>query len=229
MKEKQTSGTVNLIEDIFSISMLLNLGGLLYFIGFMVRDELVLRVLILVGTILYLIYYFFFPSGTLWNAFITSSILGLANLSVLGKIVFERTTLALSENEKRLFDCFGTLTPGQFRILMKHAKWHFTDIKTKLFTQDEHAKCFFYILDGNIDIEKNDKQFSLGAHNFLGEVSFILNGKYSASAYANKGACFIEWNNDEIKKHMNKNPNLHNAIIALFNKDLALKVSSSYK
>ena len=216
-------------ESIFSISVLLNLGAVLYFIGFMVRDELILRALILAGTALYLIYYLLFPSGPLWNAFITSSILGMANLWVLGKIVFERTTLALSENEKRLYKCFGTLTPGQFRTLMKHATWHFPEEKTQLCIQDKEANRFFYILDGSIDINKSDKHFSLGPHNFLGEVAFILNGNYSASAHAEKGACFIEWNNETIKILMKKNPNLHNAIAALFNNDLALKVSSSYK
>lgn len=216
-------------ESVFSISLLLNLGGLLYFIGFMVRDELILRALILSGTVLYLIYYFFFPSGTLWNAFITSAILGIANLSVLGKILFERTTLALSDDEKQVFECLSTLSPGQFRILMKHAKWHSVESKTKLCTQDEYAKQLFYIFDGSINIEKNDKQFLLEPHNFVGEVAFILNDKYSASAYANKGSRFIEWDNDILKKRMNKKPDLHNAIVALFNKDLALKVSSSYK
>lgn len=216
-------------ESIFSISILLNLGALLYFIGFLVRDELILRMLILTGTVLYLIYYLLFPTGPLWNAFITSSILGIANLWVLGKIVFERTTLALSENEKRLYDCFNTLTPGQFRILMKHAKWHFVEEKVQLCTQDQQADRFFYILDGNIDINKNDKRFLLEPHNFLGEVAFILNGKYSATAFAKQSVCYIEWNNKTIKKEMNKNPNLHNAISALFNKDLALKVSSSYR
>lgn len=218
-----------MLEHIFSISILLNLGALLYFIGFLVRDELVLRMLIFAGTLLYLTYYLLFPSGPLWNAFFTSTILGLANLWVLGKIVFERTTLALSENEKRLYECFNTLTPGQFRILMKHATWHFVEEKTKVCTQAQTADRFFYILDGNINIEKNDKIFLLEQHNFLGEVAFILNGNYSATAYADKGVCFIEWNNQAIKKEMQKKPALFNAFSALFNKDLALKVSSSYR
>ena len=218
-----------MLENIFSISILLNLGALLYFIGFLVRDELILRMLIFAGTILYLTYYFLFPSGPLWNAFATSSILGLANLWVLGKIVFERTTLALSENEKRLYQCFNTLTPGQFRILMKHAKWHFVEGKTKVCTQGQTADRFFYILDGAINIEKNDKLFLLEPNSFLGEVAFILNGEYSATAYADEGVCFIEWDNQAIKQEMLKKPALFNAFSALFNKDLALKVSSSYK
>lgn len=218
-----------MLENIFSISILLNLGALLYFIGFLVRDELILRMLVFAGTILYLTYYLLFPSGPLWNAFVTSSVLGLANLWVLAKIVFERTTLALSENEKRLYECFNTLTPGQFRILMKHAKWHFVEAKTKLCIQDQMADQFFYILDGIVTIEKNDKIFQLEHNSFLGEVAFILNGQYSATAYADQGACIIEWNNQDVKQEMRKKPALFNAFSALFNMDLALKVSSSYK
>lgn len=218
-----------MIEQFFSISALLNFAALLYFLGFVVRDELLLRLLVLCGTGLYIIYYFALPTGPLWDAIITSAFLGLANLWVLGKIVFERTTLALSDDEKILFECLEKLSPGQFRQIMKHAKWITVTKNTELFTQGEKANSLFYLLRGSVTLEKDDKIFTVGEKNFIGELSFILDGNYSASARLKNGACFVEWDNDSLRKLMKKNDTLSNAITAMFNTDMALKLSSSYQ
>lgn len=216
-------------EHIFSITLLLNMGALLYFIGFMVRDELILRLLILSGTCLYLAYYFLFPSGPLWNSIVTSSILGLANIWVLGKIIFERTTLALTEDEKSLFTCLEKLNPGQFRRIMKHSNWVHVNEAVKVCSQGQKADKLFYLLRGEAKLDKSGKLFTVGPHNFLGEVSFILNGNYSASAMIENGSCFVEWDTLKLKELMKKNPNLSNAISAMFNEDIAHKLSASYQ
>ena len=61
-------------------STLIHLGALLYILGFLVRDELLLRLLVLGGSGLYILYYFLFPATPLWDAIITSLILGVANI-----------------------------------------------------------------------------------------------------------------------------------------------------
>jgi len=216
-------------EHIFSISMLINLAALLYFIGFLVRDELLLRLLILGGTILYLVYYFLFPGGPLWNALITSAVLGLANVWVLGKIVFERTTLALTEDEKALFECLGRLTPGQFRKIMKYGNWVHVENPLELCKQGNKAHHLFYLLRGTANVEKSGKQFNVKARNFVGEVAFILDGSYSATARVEKGACYVEWDSMKLKALMKDNNSLANAVNAMFNKDIATKLSASYQ
>jgi len=216
-------------EHIFSISMLINLAALLYFIGFLVRDELLLRLLILGGTILYLLYYFLFPGGPLWNAIVTSGVLGLANVWVLAKIVFERTTLALTEDEKTLFECLGRLTPGQFRKIMKHGTWVHVEKPMELCRQDNKAQHLFYLLRGTASVEKNGKKFNINPHNFIGEVAFILDGSYSATAKVDEGACYVEWDSIRLKALMEDNNSLANAVNAMFNRDIATKLSASYQ
>lgn len=218
-----------LLEHIFSISALINLAALLYFIGFMVRDELLLRLLILCGTCLYLAYYFLYPTGPLWNAIITSSILGMANIWVLGKIVFERTTLALTDDEKNLFECLGKLNPGQYRTIMQHAKWVHLEAPLNLCKQGEKADKLFYLLRGTATLEKSGKAFSLDTENFIGELAFILDCDYSASATLEKGVCYVEWDSAKLKSVMQKKPELANAVNAMFNRDIATKLLASYQ
>jgi hypothetical protein len=38
--------------------------------------------------------------------------------------LLERTTFQLSDDEKQLYQGFDTLTPGEFRMMLKRANWH---------------------------------------------------------------------------------------------------------
>ncbi|MEO0329179.1 MAG: cyclic nucleotide-binding domain-containing protein [Pseudomonadota bacterium] len=216
-------------ESIFSAALLIHFGALLYIIGFLVRDELILRLLVLGGTILYIFYYLLFPDRPLWDAIITSVILGAANLWVLFRIVFERTTLAMTDDEKDLYEVFSTLNPGQFRQIAKCATWHEVDQRKTLCLENQSAEHLYYLMSGNAMVEKGDKQFPIGSGNFLGEIAFILDGEYTATVFAEPDMKYVEWNNLELKKRMSKNAALNNALIALFNHDLARKLAASHQ
>ncbi len=216
-------------ETLFSTAVLIHLGALLYVIGFLVRDELALRLLVLGGTILYILYYLLFPDVPLWDAILTSSILGIANVWILCKIVFERYTFAMSDDEKKLYEVFSTLTPGQFRKILKVTYWHTSLGGEILCTEDEKADRLYYLIEGNARIEKGDSKFEIPSDKFLGEISFILESNYSATVLATKDMRYVEWNTEELRSLMKKNPLLRNALIALFNQDLAKKLAVSHQ
>ena len=107
--------------------MLFGLGvGVLVYIafvfdlfGFMARDELWLRLLMLAASALYLVYYFIVAGTPLWDALITNGALALVNLAIIAVIVTERTTLGFSPEDAALSRLFPLLRPGQFRRLLK--------------------------------------------------------------------------------------------------------------
>ncbi|MEM7068039.1 MAG: cyclic nucleotide-binding domain-containing protein [Pseudomonadota bacterium] len=217
------------MESILSPAVLIHLGALLYILGFLVRDELLLRLLVLGGTLLYILYYFFFPASPLWDAIITSLILGAANLWVMGNILLERTTFNMSDDEKKLFEVFSTLNPGQFRKILAVTKWHVANGGETLCTEDERADRLYFIISGNAEVVKGEARFSIPSQKFLGEISFILGGKYSATVLAKPGMKYVEWKTDELQRLMQKKTDLNNAITALFNKDLASKLAVSHQ
>jgi hypothetical protein len=120
--------------------------------AFFIRDELPLRSLIIVSTIIYIAYYYFALDPPLWDAIVTSVLMIFANLYVLGQVLLERTTFRLSPDEKRLFDAFETLTPGQFRRVLKIARWQVADDPegTVLTREAEPSGALFYVFDGII-------------------------------------------------------------------------------
>ena len=213
----------------FSTAILVHLAALFYAIGFIVRDELVLRLLVLGGTVFYILYYLFHPETPLWDAVITSAILGAANIWVLCAIIFERTTFALSEDEKLLYEAFDTLNPGQFRKILKLASWHTASGDETLCMEAEKADLLYYLFEGSAEVIKGSVTFQVPQNKFLGEISFILGGEYSATVRATPKMRYVEWRSEQLKAQMDRSSDLHNAVIALFNKDLASKLAVSYQ
>lgn len=215
----------------FDPSWLIYLGAALLLIAYAIRDELPLRLLIVISTFIYIAYYYSVPAGPLWEAIITSALMLAVNFWVLGQIVLERTTFRLSEDEKRLFDAFETLTPGQFRRVLKLAQWRLAEDPegTLLTEENEPSGALFYIFEGIISVEKRGRPFRLPEGNFVGEVAFVMNRRTTATTVAPKGVRYVEWDSDALRRLGRKRANLGNAINALLTRDLAKKLTTSYQ
>jgi hypothetical protein len=215
----------------FDPSWLIYIGAALLLLAYAIRDELRLRIMIVVSTFVYIAYYYLVRGGPLWEAIVTSALMVGINLWVLAQILLERTTLRLSEDEKRLFDAFDTLNPGQFRRVLSLANWRTASDPdgTPLTREDEPSGALFYIFDGVISVEKRVRQFRLPEGNFVGEVGFILNRPTTATTVAPQGVRYVEWDASTLRSLSSKRPNLGNALNALLTRDLAKKLSGSYR
>lgn len=213
------------------LAWLIYLAAALSLIAFAIRDELTLRLLIVVSTFVYIAYYYLAVAPPLWDSIITSLLLVSVNLWVLGQILLERTTLRLSPDEKALFDAFETLTPGQFRRLLKIARWVRADDPdgTLLTREDTPSEAVIYIFEGIISVEKKGRQFRLPDGNFVGEVAYVLNRQTTTTSVAPEGVRYVEWDASALRRLSAKHPNLGNALDALLTRDLARKLNASYR
>ncbi|QFT75931.1 Crp/Fnr family transcriptional regulator [Erythrobacter sp. THAF29] len=215
----------------FDPKWLIHIGAGLLLIAYAVRDELRLRILIIAATFIYIAYYYYVPEPPLWDAIVTSVLMVVVNIWVLGEILLERTTLRMTDDEKALFDAFETLSPGQFRRIAKIAKWHRADNPegTLLIREDEPSDALFYIFDGLVSVEKYGRQFRLPEGNFVGEVAYVLNRKTTTTAVAPKGVRYVEWDAGVLRRLSHRYPALGNALNALLTRDLAKKLKTSYQ
>lgn len=216
---------------LFDPSWLIYLGAAILLVAYAIRDELRLRVMIVVSTFVYIAYYYAVDGGPLWEAIITSLLMVAINFWVLGQIILERTTLRMTPDEKVLFDGFETLTPGQFRRIAAIAKWRTGtgeegDVLTR---EDQPSDALFYIFDGVISVEKRGKQFRLPAGNFVGEIAFVLKRKTTATTVAPKGVRYVEWDSEALRKLGRKHEALRISLNALLTRDLANKLVGSYR
>ncbi len=197
-------------------------------LGFLVRDELWLRLLILFGTFFYQLYYFFGFCAPEYSMMITSGLLGVINFTMIIVLIFERTTFAMSDETARIYRSFPTLNPGQFRRVMKAGVVKTAPAGEVLVTDGAPLKRLLLITKGQVVISKSDVEYNAKASVFIGEVSFLRQGSASATVKVNEDdTTYVEWQHSDLKQMMKKSAAMNNALIALFSAELAGKVQHS--
>lgn len=215
------------IEYFSTASAFVHLALLFSVLGYLFRDELYLRGLLLLGTVFYLLYYYFSQSAPLWDAIFSSAVIFIVNMVFIILILRERYLISMTQEETILYHSLGSFTPGQFRKIMKIAKWQ-TRISTRqITTENQNCERLFYILEGEVIINKQGESFSRNGNMFIGEVGFMLGVPASATVTISNNTNYVEWKNDELSKLFSKNQAIENAFKALFNFDLAKKVAAS--
>jgi hypothetical protein len=208
-------------------SILVHIAAMFYVAGFLVRDQLLLRGLVLTGTLCYLGYYNFALEKPLWDAIFWSSILGMANLFIIVKMVRERYAFNMSEEEKQIYKVFDAMLPGEFRRLLKISTWQNGDGSTLLTQEGEPVEHLYYVLDGDISVEKSGQNFNIRHGTFIGEVAFFLNSNASATVCVGKGGRYLKWRKQELLKLQKSYPGIRVALYSILNDDMAKKVAQS--
>ncbi|MEL6946913.1 MAG: cyclic nucleotide-binding domain-containing protein [Pseudomonadota bacterium] len=208
-------------------ALLVHIAALFYVAGFLVRDQLILRMLVLLGTVCYLVYYYFALDAPLWDAIFWSLVMGAANLYMILVLLFERTTFRMTDEEMRLYAAFGSMNPGEFRRVLKVAEWSDADGKTPLTQENELCDRLYYVLDGAVTINKGGRSFDIPAGSFIGEVAYFLKQAASATVTVTKGGRYVAFSRDAIEKLEKKSPGIRIAIHSVLSADMAAKVARS--
>lgn len=215
------------LSYIFSAGIFVQLALLCYVAGMLTRNELLLRLLVLIGTGFYIIYYYFISDTPLWDAIWASAVIGLANLSILFVIMLERSTVGMSAKMIDLYGAFPTLNPGQFRRIMKSADLVLADEDTYICREGERLDHLFLVASGHVRFQRDGVEGHIGKGNFVGEISYLIDGPATADVIVPRGAEYVQWDKANLAKQTQKSPALSNALSALFNRDIAAKLASS--
>jgi len=168
------------IEWLFRLESLVVISLLFKGLGFLVRDELLLRLLVTAGIICDVFFYALQPVPIL-PPVISSLILISINLGILVVLILERTTLAMSDREKRLFAAFDTLTPGQFRKLKRMGRFHTTTGRTEILTEGEVPATLYYIESAGFELKKAEFLAKVDKPAFAGEIAYLSGSAASAT------------------------------------------------
>ena len=143
-----------MLEALLVKANIVHIGAALYLAGFLFRDQLMLRGLIIGGDLVYILYFLLAPEVPLWGGIFWSAIFMIVNVWMIGRIVADRTHFKMSEDEHRLFRLLDGLSPGEFRRLMKVGRRHSATTPTVLTEENKPLDRLYYVLDGGITIEK---------------------------------------------------------------------------
>jgi hypothetical protein len=209
----------------FLIQNLVHLAAIFTMVCYLFRDQVKLRIFAVLGDTVLSAYYFLAFSEPLWSA-LTWSIANVAiNLAMILVLLREHRMSLLSDNEMMLFRCLDTLTPGQFRKLLKLATFHENEEPATLTRQGEKPGNLYYVLDGRVKIGKDDRSFESEPRTFIGEVAFLRGRPASATVTTSGKALYVSWEAMALHALLRHNDELKNALRQLLSDDMADKVA----
>lgn len=199
-----------------------------YVLGMLTRRELVLRGFLLCGTAFYILYYYYVTTTPLWEAILTSVLIGMANVPPLYRIFRERSTWGMGAQMLHLYGFFPNFNPGQFRRFMRKARIvEHGDVKA-LLTQGQAPDQVYLTMSDGFTLRRGALETELGPGNFLGEISFLLGGPATATVIAQPGCRYVVWDRADLRDLLNRVPTLESATTVLLSKDIARKLSVSF-
>ncbi|MEY8099383.1 cyclic nucleotide-binding domain-containing protein [Falsihalocynthiibacter sp. S25ZX9] len=215
------------MEDLLLTDYLVFAAAGMFVFGYLVINQVVLRTMLLIGTVLYIWYYAIVDSTPLWPAIWASVATGTANTLGLLGLMYRRSARAIPKEFRDIYLHFNNLPPGDFRKLMRATSRVVRPAGFKLTTAGTKVATLYYILDGEAHIEKRNGSFSIPQNSFIGEVSFLTGNSASGTAVLSRESTVLEWNVNVLKRHAARDQRFRLALDALISLDLARKVSQS--
>ena len=213
--------------SVLSPESMVYLAGAFYAVGMAITNQIILRLLLLAGTCVYLVYYATIGENPLWEAIYVSLLIGIANIGGLSSLIARQSRFAIPRTHADIFYEFPRLPPGDFRALMKLARRYHVDQDKQVTLENEMGDKLFYVLKGSTLVRKGEQAFVLPPRLFLGEVSFLTGVPSSASAWLEEGAEVLEWQFDDLRRKCARSPRFKLALEAAISIDLAGKVARS--
>jgi len=214
-----------MLDHVLVEENIVHVGAFLYLAGFLCRDQLLLRGFIVAGDIVYILYFYLAPASPLWGGIFWSVVFTLANLAMIGRIVSDRSAYGMTEDDRRLHGLLDTLTPGEFRRLMRAGHWNRADAEVAITLEGQPLHRLAYVIDGTITVEKAGHAFTIAPPAFIGEVAFLIDRPASATVTLSAGARYVTWDMKRLRHVLLRSPALRIGLGAAFNRDMAEKVA----
>lgn len=206
---------------------LVHVGAILYIVGFLFRDQIMLRSFAIAGDIAYVVYYFYISEQPLWGAIFWNIPNLIVNLAMIGMILRDRRSTSFDENELKLFRCLKNLSPSDFRKIVRLGKWNRPSAEVPLSTEGQPLHTLHYVVEGDVAIDKGGRKIPTLPGLFIGEVAFLKQRPASATVKVAPGALYISWPHDKLLQMQARNDGLRNAINSMLSADMAEKVARS--
>jgi hypothetical protein len=201
------------------------LAGACYFIGYLITNQIYLRLSLMIGTGFYIWYYAIVDETPLWAPIWISVSLTAANLTGIFSLWLRKSPLSIPARDKDIYEMFSVLPPGDFRKLMRVAHRHRLPAGSVLTREGQPVTSIYFILSGVVDVEKFGERFHLPDRIFLGEVAYLTGEVASATTLLVEDGDVLKWDVAQIRRHAKRDVRFKLALDALVSMDLARKVA----
>ncbi len=200
-------------------------AGVTFVLGYLIINQVALRLAVMVGTCLYIWYYSIASDTPLWSAIWTSVAMGLANLFGLFTLWLRSSPLSIPRKHRDIYAHFNILPPGDFRKLMAVAKRQTLPAGHVLTSKNARVKSVYFVINGSVAVDKFGDRFFLPDGIFLGEVGYLTGNRASATTVLTADSDVLEWDVADLKNQSERDVRFKLAMDALISLDLAEKVA----
>lgn len=213
------------MSSVFSAETLVLLAGLTYVLGYLTINQIILRILILMGTGFYIWYYAVVAEEPLWTAIWTSMAIGMATLVGLIALIGRNSPLMIPKSDRDIYPQFHGMVPGDFRALVRMGRRYVVEGDTVITTEGAPVEKLHFVTRGSMDAEKKGMAFTLPPQIFVGEVAFMMGRASSATTVLKAGSEVVEWDVAALHRKSRRSTRFKLALEAVISRDLALKVA----
>lgn len=198
-----------------------------YVVGFLFRNQIALRLLVICGSSCYIVYFSVAADQPLWAAMFGSSLIILANLFTLSGLLLSRAAFSVPRDLRHVRDAMGEIEPGLFRRLMRAGRLETLEVETVLTREGQRPTELFFVLSGRLRLHKRGGAIDLSEPCFIGEIAWLLGAPASATVTASPGAEIARWSVPSLRRAVGRSPRLDVALQALIAQDMARKVAAA--
>lgn len=216
-----------MFDDWSPTALLVHAAALTYVIGFLIRDQLTLRLLLQLGSVFYIAYYYFEPAVPLWDAIAWTTVMFVANAWTIWRIMSDRREGTLLDEDLVVFGAIPHISPGDFRRLMALGRKDVAYVNVALTHEDKTPRNLWFLISGTASLEKNGERRVISAPAFVGEVAFLLEQPASATVTLKADGRYVRWPVAELRAYLDGQEGLKASLEGAFNRDLALKLAAS--
>jgi Popeye-like protein len=208
------------------MEILFHLANILHVFSYLVTDILWLRVLAVVGGFCYLAWTLTTPTPSV-SVIGWTLVYNTINVVQIARLWYERRPLRLDADEQALYtSVFRTLTPREFRRLLRVGRWHDAPAGEVLIEQGTRPGRVLVLASGRAAVMVGGRGVaSLGSGQFAGEMSFLTGAPTTAAVHVVEPVRLVSWSTAELERFLVKHPSLRAALQLVIGRDLAAKLS----
>ncbi len=211
----------------FLTENLVHVASLFTLVCYLFRNQIRLRAFAATGDALLSLYYYLNFNPPLWNPMVWTLVNVVINSTMILLILRDGRASEMSDDELHLFRQLPSLSPGQFRKLLKIGKWHKNCPATVLTKEGEQLDHLHYVLQGPLQITKASRIINIEPRLFIGELAFLRKRPATATVSAGEGAHYISWTHADLQKLLDKDIDLNSALRQILGLDMAEKMANS--
>ncbi len=216
-----------MITTEFSPDVWVAIAGALYTIGYLIINQVMLRLVMMVGSFCYIAYYATVGDAPLWGAIYGSILMIGTNIIGLCALYLRNANMFMPKSAEDLYSLFTPIRPGDFRSLMRLGQRQVLFKETIISREGEPIEKLYFIISGTAQVLKRQSAFPMPGPVFVGEVAYLLEANSAATTIVPAGTEMVVWDVAKLRRAIQRKPRLKLALDAVISKDLAMKVSYS--